>query len=79
VGQKKLLVISGDSKNFSFFRKKPKKSTSGGRGPPILFYPKSYFFCDLKPHAKFWNPTITPSGRKVTRRRERREKRKKHR
>ena len=24
------------------------------------------FFCDLKPHAKFHNPTITPSGRKVS-------------
>jgi hypothetical protein len=22
--------------------------------------------CDLKPHAQFGNPTITPSGRKVT-------------
>ena len=32
----------------------------------ILFNHKSYFLCDLKPHAKFWNPTITPSGRKVT-------------
>jgi hypothetical protein len=27
--------------------------------------PKSYFFVDLKPHAKFQNPNITPSGRKV--------------
>ena len=26
---------------------------------------KSYYFCDLKPHGKFRNPTITPSGRKV--------------
>jgi hypothetical protein len=25
------------------------------------------FFCELKPHAKFLNPTITPSGTKVTR------------
>ena len=31
----------------------------------LLFHPKSYFLCDLKPHAKFWNPTITPSGRGV--------------
>jgi hypothetical protein len=30
-----------------------------------FFYPKSYFFFDLKPHAKFLNPTITPSRRKV--------------
>ena len=33
--------------------------------PLIFFYPKTYFFCDFKPIAKFWNPTITPSGRKV--------------
>ena len=38
--------------------------------PKKLFHPKSYFFCELKPHAKFQNPTISPSGRKVTRRRE---------
>ena len=31
-----------------------------------MFHPKSYFLCDLKPHAKFKNPTITPSGRKVS-------------
>ena len=30
----------------------------GKGGPPIFVYPKSYFFCDLKPHAKFRNPTI---------------------
>ena len=28
----------------------------------------------LKPHAKFWNPAITPSGRKVTQAEEEREK-----
>ena len=32
--------------------------------PPNLFHPKCYFLCDLKPHAKFQKPTITPSGRK---------------
>ena len=54
---------------FLFFpRKNPKTSTPGA---PHFFYPKSYFSCDLKPHAKFQNPTITPSGRKVTRRKER--------
>ena len=37
----------------------------GLRGVLNFFYPKSYYFCDLKPHAKFRNPTITPSGRKV--------------
>ena len=36
-------------------------------GAQILFYPKFYFFCDLKPHAKFQNPRTTTSGRKVTR------------
>ena len=28
--------------------------------------PNLIFFCDLKPHAKFQNPTITPSGREVS-------------
>ena len=36
---------------FHFSDKKNKKKN-------IFFYPKSYFFCDLKPHAKFHNPTI---------------------
>jgi hypothetical protein len=44
--------------------------------PQIFVHPKSYFFCDLKPYAKFHNPTITPSGRKVTRQRERKKRRK---
>jgi hypothetical protein len=35
---------------------------------------KSYFFCDLKPHATFRNPMITPSGRKVTAAEERRKR-----
>jgi hypothetical protein len=35
--------------------------------------------CDLKSHAKFQKPTITPSGRKVSEAEEREEKkRKKH-
>jgi hypothetical protein len=34
--------------------------------PGEIFHPKSYFWCDLKPHAKIQNPTITPSGRKVS-------------
>ena len=29
-------------------------------------HPKSYFFGELKPHTKFQNPMIIPSGRKVT-------------
>jgi hypothetical protein len=34
--------------------------------PRICFHTKSFFFGELKPNAKFRNPTITPSGRKVT-------------
>ena len=34
--------------------------------PHFFSYPKSYFFGDLKPHAKYQNPRTTPSGRKVT-------------
>ena len=49
---------------FRFFPER--KSITMGQGvPPISFYPKSYFCIDLKPHAKFRNPTITPSRRKV--------------
>ena len=39
----------------------------GGRGcPPNLSLPQILFFCYFKPHAKFQNPTITPSVRKVS-------------
>jgi hypothetical protein len=34
--------------------------------PRIVVHPKPYYFCELKLHAKFRNPTITPSGRKVS-------------
>ena len=58
------LAISSDSKHFLLFQN---KSTPPGQGgPPNLFSPQILFFCDLKPHAKFQNPTITPSGRKVS-------------
>ena len=40
-------AISGDSKHFSFFSKKPKKS---------------HFLCHFKPDTKFQNPMITLSG-----------------
>ena len=47
----------------------------GGRGSPrFLFTPNLIFLCDLKPHAKFQNPTITPSGRKVSEAERRRKK-----
>jgi hypothetical protein len=34
--------------------------------PEFVFTQNLIFLCELKPHAKFWNPTISPSGRKVT-------------
>ena len=37
-----------------------------GGSHKICFHPKSYFFCKLKSLAKFYIPTITHSGRKVT-------------
>ena len=49
----------------------------GWGGQKINLYSKSYFFCDLKPHAKFGNPTITPTRRKVTISEEREKERKK--
>jgi ribosomal protein L34 len=51
---------------FKGLKKYNKSTTRGARGvPPILFNPKSYLIFDLKPHTKFRNPMITPSGRKV--------------
>ena len=32
---------------------------------PKFVSPQILIFCDLEPNAKFQNPTITPSGRKV--------------
>jgi hypothetical protein len=47
-------------------KKNNKKCPLRGLGwVPIFVYPKSYFFCDLKLHAKFHNNSTTPSGRKV--------------
>jgi hypothetical protein len=38
-------------------KKTEKIDHPGARGvPQFLFYPKSYFLCDLKPHAKLQNP-----------------------
>jgi hypothetical protein len=41
-------------------KKKTKKPDFSGErgGPKNLFNPKTYFFCDLKPHVKFGNPTL---------------------
>ena len=52
------------------------KNRPGGHGGPHIFSLslQILLFCDLKPHAKFHNPTITPSGRKVTEAEEERER-----
>jgi hypothetical protein len=71
------LTCSGDSKHFLFKQTKNLKNhPPGGLGgvPRILLHPNSYFFCDSRPHIKFQNPTLTPSGRKISRQKERREK-----
>jgi hypothetical protein len=52
--------VSRGSKNFSQFQAILSYSKL------ILFYPECLFFGDLEPHAKFQDPTITPSVRKVT-------------
>ena len=50
------LAILGDSKHFSGFLV-----------PQIFFLTTNLiFFYELKPHARFRNPTITPSGSKVS-------------
>ena len=52
--------------HFSF--KKTHLNIARGKGGPTNFVSHHfYFFCDLKPHTKFQNHTITSSGRKVTR------------
>jgi hypothetical protein len=45
-----------------FLGGKPLKNrTPRGQGVPLIFvYPKSYFLCDLL-HAKFQNPSTTPT------------------
>ena len=45
---------------------------------PHLVVPRTCF-CDLKPNAQFHNPTITTSGRKVTRAERKREEEEKRR
>jgi hypothetical protein len=37
---------------------------------------ESFYFCDLGAHAKFWNPTTTASGTKVTAGEERKSRKK---
>jgi hypothetical protein len=51
------LVVSRDSKHILFPR-------PPGRGVPRIAL-LQILFCELKPHAIFWTPTINPSGRKV--------------
>jgi hypothetical protein len=64
--------------SFVFLKTLTNRPPGGGVGPPNFVHLKSYFICDLKSHAKFYNTTITPSGRKVSeaeeRNREEREK-----
>jgi hypothetical protein len=59
-----------------FSRKKTHKKIDppGGRVVPPILLPKILFFSDLKPHAKFQKPKITPSGRKVKEEEEERKK-----
>jgi hypothetical protein len=61
---------------FRFFPEKnpPKNRTPGQVVLQILCTSNLIFWCELKPHAKFRNPTITPSGRKVTQAEERKKK-----
>ena len=62
----KVLAISGNSKDFSIFKKNLKNYPLGGGGLPQTFvHLKSYFLGELEPHAKFHNPRTTLSGRKV--------------
>ena len=49
-GTTKVVAFSGNSKHFLFFQIKPH-----------YFHLKSYFFCKLKPRAKYQNPRTTPS------------------
>ena len=57
------LAISGNFKHFFFWSIFLKILNSGGVQSFLNL--KSYFFCELKPHAKFRYPRTTPSGRKV--------------
>ena len=58
--------ISDDSKHFLCFQNNNKNRPQGGRGVRQFFLSPQFLLCDLRPHSKFHNPTITPSGRKVT-------------
>ena len=49
-----------------------------GGGSRSIFYPRSYFFCDLKLCAKFHNLRTTPSGKKVCGGEKKRKERKKN-
>jgi hypothetical protein len=53
-------------RTFRFFQKKTKILPGGGVSPNF-FHSKSYFLGESKPHENFQTPTITPSGRKVSR------------
>jgi hypothetical protein len=53
-------------------RKILKKAPQGARGGPNFLFNKILFFCDLKPHAKFQNPTITLLGENCVAQKEKR-------
>ena len=70
-----LMVDGGPSFGSSMFRPESEDPHRHQWGRKIISkgdVPRILFFCELKPHAKFKNPTITPSERKVTRQKEER-------
>jgi hypothetical protein len=56
--------------------KKKKNDPQGAGGSTKVVSPQIFIFCNLKPKAKLHNPTLTPSGRKVTQQKREREKEK---
>ena len=72
---KKFTQFQGILSTFGGFpgKKHLKIDPPAGRGvPKVLFYPKSYFFCDLKPHTiilepydnSFWEKSKGPGKKK---------------
>jgi hypothetical protein len=59
--------MSGVSKHFSFKKNNLKNHQAGRQaGSPKYSPTPKLNFCDLKPHAKFQKPMITPSERIVS-------------
>ena len=59
--------------NLNYFSSVPRYTVVFRSTVPLIL-----FFCDLKPHTQFWNPTITPSGRKLKWQKERKSEREKN-